>query len=44
MEASRLQELELGDVEIGKELGRGSYGVVLELRVRGLRYGWDLFS
>jgi hypothetical protein len=30
--------LELGEVEeTGRELGRGAYGVVLELKVKGLR-------
>lgn len=33
-----LQKLQLEDVEeTGKELGRGSYGRVLELKVKGLR-------
>ena len=34
---SQLQSLSLDDVEeIGKELGRGAYGVVYEVRVSGL--------
>lgn len=37
-EDTKLRGLELEEVEeTGKELGRGSYGVVLELRVKGLR-------
>ena len=37
-EAEQLQDLELGEVEeTGKKLGEGSYGVVLELKVKGLR-------
>ena len=33
----KLQSLSLDDVEeIGKELGRGAYGVVYEVRVSGL--------
>lgn len=36
--ASCLLELELDGVEeMGRELGRGAYGVVLELKVKGLR-------
>ena len=34
---SQLQSLSLNDVEeIGKELGRGAYGVVYKVRVSGL--------
>ena len=34
----RLRELEVdGVVETGKRLGSGSYGVVMEMKVRGLR-------
>lgn len=37
--ASRFRDLELESVEeTGKELGRGSFGVVMELKVKGLRY------
>ena len=35
----QLRELEIGNVEeTDKELGRGAYGVVVELKVNGLRY------
>ena len=34
----KLKELEVvGAEETGRELGRGAYGVVLELKVNGLR-------
>ena len=34
----QLRELEVGEVkETGRELGRGAYGVVVELKVNGLR-------
>ncbi len=37
-EGGVLQELQLEDVEeTGEELGKGSYGIVLELKVKGLR-------
>ena len=36
--AAAMLELELDGVEeTGRELGRGAYGVVLELKVKGLR-------
>ena len=38
MAAAELRDLELEGVEeTGRELGRGAYGVVMELKVKGLR-------
>ena len=34
----KLQNLELGEAEeTGEKLGKGAYGVVVELKVKGLR-------
>ena len=38
----KFKEIELSNfdvVETGRELGRGAYGIVQEVNVKGLRYG-----